>query len=506
MKNIIDSMPSVLIGVDREGRVTHWNHQAARATNIEAEAAFGKLLKDIYPDFQTEMDKMQRAVKLNKPLVEERVARKINNETHFFNITIYPLTANGVQGAVIRIDDVTEFAKKESQLRQIQKMETVGTLAGGLAHDFNNILGGIVGTLTIAKHQLESDGGIDTESMTEFLQMMEECSQRATHMVKQLMTLSRKQDLSFAPVDLNMTIKNVMKLCANSLDKSVTLNPLFHEDPALVKADPTQLEQLLLNFCVNAAHAVTFMRPETDTWGGTLTVSLGNIHADRHFRELHPEAKKMNYWNLSVRDNGVGMDAETSAKIFNPFFTKKEKEKGTGLGLAMAYSIVKQHGGFIHFYSLEGSGTTFNIYFPQLEEDTAAAETAVEEQKVRKGSGLILVVDDEHIMRKIATSILKECGYDVVTAENGKEGLKIFNQRRKEIKAVLLDMAMPELSGKDTYIRLKQIDANVKVLLASGFKNEARVNALLEQGVKDFIQKPYTLKKLAASMYKALNN
>ncbi|MCP4219817.1 MAG: response regulator [bacterium] len=336
--------------------------------------------------------------------------------------------------------------------------------------------------------------------------MMEECSHRATHMVKQLMTLSRKQELAFTPVDLNLTIKSVLKLCGNSLDKSVTLRPVYLETPAMVKADPGQLEQLLLNFCVNAAHAMTFMRPENEPWGGTLGIALESIHADKHFREQHPGAKEKTYWNLSVKDNGVGMDAETSAKIFNPFFTKKEREKGTGLGLPMAYSIIKQHGGFIDFYSLEGIGTTFNIYIPLFEEETAAAEIALEEQKVRKGSGLILVVDDEEIMRKIATSILEECGYEVVTAENGLEGLEIYNQRRKEIKAVLLDMAMPELSGPDTYLRLRETDADVKVLLASGFKREDRVDALLEQGVKGFIQKPYTLKKLADAMDKAMHN
>ncbi len=509
LKNIIDSMPSVLIGVDPEGRVTQWNDEAARLTGVKAEEAFGQLLVDIYPAFQPETDQLPRAIQRRAPLREEKVMRKIDKENRYFNTTIYPLIEDGadaVEGAVIRIDDVTEIEKKEAQLRQIQKMETVGTLAGGLAHDFNNILGGIVGTVALANYKLDQEGDIDNDSLVEFLEMFEECGERGISMVKQLMTLSREQDMEMVAVNLNTVIENIMKLCRGSLHKSVELDPVYHHSPALVNADPNQLEQVLLNFCVNADHAMTFMRPEGDSWGGKLTVSLEFIHTDKHFRAIHPDAKNTDYWNLAVRDNGVGMDEGTAAKIFNPFFTGKEKGKGTGLGLAMAYSIVKQHAGFIDFYSLEGTGTTFNIYFPVLQEDPAAAKGRKKKLEIRKDSGLILVVDDEKIMRKIATSILTECGYEVLTAENGELGVEVFAQRHKELTAVLLDMAMPKLSGTDAYLRMRKLDAGVKVLLASGFKQDDRINALMDQGVNGFIQKPYTLKKLADAMYKTIHD
>ncbi len=504
LTDIIDSMPSVLIGVDGEGCVTHWNAEAVRLTEIQANDAFGHHIADLYPDFKSELESMQTAIVKRIPQRNQKVIRRVGKDTRYSTITIYPLAVEGVEGAVIRIDDVTELANKEAQLRQAQKMETVGTLASGLAHDFNNILGGIIGTLTLARFKLDSEGEIPKDELDDYFSMMEECGERATHMVKQLLTLSREQELEFAPVDLNLTIKQVMKICRSSLHKSIDIKAEFRDHPAMVNADPTQLGQVLLNFCVNADHAMTIMREPDKSWGGTLSVGLERMHADSHFCAIHPEAREIDYWNLSVKDEGVGMDSETASRIFNPFFTRKEKGKGTGLGLAMAYSIVEQHQGFISFFSSEGVGTTFNIYLPLLSHKLipVTRKSASQSAEIPRGEGLVLVVDDELIMRRIARSVLETCGYEVVCVENGKEGVDTFALRYQEIKVVLLDVAMPKLSGNDAFIRMKEIDPNVKVLLASGFKQDARIKEMIQLGVKAFIQKPFTLKKLANAIHK----
>ena len=272
----------------------------------------------------------------------------------YHNISIFPLIANGIKGIVIRVDDITELEKKEQQLRQAQKMEIIGTLAGGLAHDFNNILGGITGSLSLLKFKLQKDTALDHDFMIKYLNIMEEAGRRAADLVKQLLSISSKQEMTLEPVDLDITIEHVMQICRNSFDKCIDLETLFSGTKAMINASPTQIEQVLLNLCVNAAHAMTTMRKEDEPQGGKLTVSLKKIFADKNFCIAHPEAHELEYWALTVQDTGVGMDTKTVAKIFDPFFTTKQKDKGTGLGLAMAYNIVQQHGGFIDVYSGEG--------------------------------------------------------------------------------------------------------------------------------------------------------
>jgi CheY-like chemotaxis protein len=228
------------------------------------------------------------------------------------------------------------------------------------------------------------------------------------------------------------------------------------------------------------------------------------VAADKYFRRLHEEAAERYYWDISVSDTGVGMDPKTLTKIFDPFFTTKTEGRGTGLGLSMVYNIIKQHNGIIDVYSQEGFGATFHIYLPVLE-GPIHEEEIEKKMEIPQGEGLILVVDDEEVMRQTAGSILNECGYSVKMAENGEEAVRVFKKYKNEIKAVLLDMVMPRMSGQQTYIELIKIDKNVKVLLVSGFKQDERVEAILRMGVKGFMQKPYTLAALANKLSQLIN-
>ncbi len=402
------------------------------------------------------------------------------------------------------IRDISEKQKFEEQLIQSQKMESIGILAGGLAHDFNNVLGGIVSTLSLMKFELKQNGIIPSGELNSFVDIMEKSGQRAADMVQQLLTLSRKKETEFLPVDLVHTIGNVKKICDNTLDKSIKIIINNNSESAYVHADPTQIEQILLNLCINAGHAMTIMRSNESEHGGTLNISLELIHADESFIELHPDAKNNDYWMFSVGDTGVGMDTQTIAHIFVPFFTTKEKGVGTGLGLSMVYNLVQQHNGFIDVYSEKGVGTTFNIYLPVFK-GRNTLKNNFKEDHVFRGDGIILIIDDEEIVRKIAGSILTKCGYTVISASGGDEGIRIFSEKHNVIKAVLLDLAMPGMSGDRVYEKLKAIDSSVKVLLASGFRQDDRVDAALSKGINMFIQKPYTLEKLAGAIQSLLN-
>jgi CheY-like chemotaxis protein len=265
------------------------------------------------------------------------------------------------------------------------------------------------------------------------------------------------------------------------------------------------MEQVLLNLCINGIHAMTIMRGE-DVWGGVLTIAIDKVVVDPVFQKRHPEAIGPLYWKVSVSDTGIGMDTKTAAKIFDPFFTTKEQGRGTGLGLAMVYNIVRQVQGFIDVYSEPGHGSTFSVYLPLLVREGISAPAATDPLAICRGEGVVLVVDDDMRVREMAENILEIVGYTVLTAENGKEGVERYQQHQADIKAVLLDMAMPVMSGREAFVEMKKINPDVKVLLASGFRKDDRVEEILGLGIKEFLQKPYTLAGLARAMKKVIDS
>ncbi len=398
------------------------------------------------------------------------------------------------------LQDVSEQKKKEQQLLQAQKMETVGNLAGGLAHDFNNVLNGITGSVSLL--QLKMDKGVLTDELLKsYIDTISKASFRAASVVQQLLSLSKRQKLVLAPVDLNLSLEHVVKIAKNSFDKSVIVRPGYFQEPAMIQGDPGQIEQALLNCCINGAHAMTVMRPNWEEWGGDLLVDIKYVD-----NPLYPDLQKMPYWRVSVQDKGVGMDKETLNQVFDPFFTTKEQNKGTGLGLAMTFSIIKQHRGCIDVYSEPAMGTSFHLYLPVDVGDKKGKNLYRRKKQFvdYRGEGLILVVDDEPVVREMARDILESFGHRVTTAGDGMEGVVLFREDHMAIKAVLLDMAMPGMSGRETYLEMRKIKPDVKVLLSSGFRHDQRVQDILDLGVQNFVQKPYTAEMLVESLISLL--
>lgn len=503
LRNIIESMPSLLISVDNDLNVTHWNSSAAQTTGIPAAEALGKPVFKLLPGakqyerlFEQVLDKRE-PVELSRQLDTARPGA-------VYNVSAFPLVANGVRGMVLRLDDVTEAEQKDAQLRRAQKMETIGNLAGGLAHDFNNILAIIVGTLSLIKHQLNNNQ-LELDSLHQFVDVMDDSAQRASDMVEQLLTLSRKQEMSLAPVDLNLTVKHVIKLCRNSLSKTVTFAFTPYPKKAVTKADPAQLEQVVLNLCINAAHAMTFMRPGERLQGGEVQLSIERIEPDPIVSRELIHGRERPYWLLSVKDSGVGIPPDDLERIFEPFFTTKEHNGGTGLGLSMVYSIIKQHNGHINVYSEPGMGSSFNIYLP-CSDEPVSGPAKPRKDELPAGYGTILVVDDEPVMRQMAQSMLEECNYKVVCAENGYQAVEEFSKNLKNLRLVLLDLVMPGISGLETYRRIAEISDRIPVLMSSGFKKDERVKEALDSGVKDFVAKPYTLQRLGEALRRILHD
>ncbi len=505
-RNLVENINEVIYSVDSTGVFTYISHAITRLGEYTPADLVGKnFLSFIHPD---DLDRItNRFVELSDNIRTPLEYRIMTKSGRFRWVMSYsnPIVVGGefqgVNGIITDIHDrkeaEAERERVQNQLVQAQKMEAVGTLAGGLAHDFNNMLGGIMGSLDLVSIFLKKEELTQGDAIMNYIETALNSSHRAADLTRRLLTLSRKKELNLAPVDVGKSLTNVLNICRGSFPKSVKLDFQTGGGELHIQADATQVEQVLINLCLNASHAMTTMRPEGEKQGGTLRVLGGPYRCDQEFCTLHPEAQPdTNYVRIQVCDTGVGMDTETKKRIFEPFFTTKQKDAGTGLGLAMAYGIIKQHQGFIEVYSEPGSGSTFTIYMPKMGE--AAGEQAVEKKNgIVQGRGLILVVDDEEAILRVAAGMLGQFGYEVLTAKNAALGIDLYRKEHGRISAVILDLSMPGMSGLEAYDRMKEINPGIRALLTSGLMEDEHMARSREKGIRGFVQKPYSAEELS---------
>ncbi len=504
LAGVFNSLPSMLIAVTGQGCVTQWNSAAERYSGIPAGQAIGRDIAEVLPWFFEFRGHFSGVAATHAPS-RFKTAQVCSIGNVYFDVTLMPLDLDHSSDILLRLDDVTELELKNQQLRQAQKMEIVGMLAGGLAHDFNNVLCGITGSLSVLRSKIGMAEAVTAEQTELFLDLMQNAGTRAVNLVKQLLSLSRKKECLVVHFDLNRAIRQAVDLCHNTFEKCVEIRLQLQEKKAMLSADPTQIEQVILNLLVNAYHAMTIMRPQGQQPHGVLSVWLGRPGPDESF--LPPDAlvNAGGFWKLSVSDTGIGMENAVQEKIFDPFFTTKKADHGTGLGLAMVAAIVKQHGGFINVVSEAGAGTTFNVYLPAADKEAPAPALQSVEYTPR-GEGLVLIADDELIARQVLKMILESCGYGVLSAEDGQQALELFRANRDEVKAVLLDLIMPRLSSKDTYLAIREIDPRVPVIIISGVVDDKRIDELFGLGIRGFLEKPLTINRVGLMVHKALKD
>jgi nitrogen-specific signal transduction histidine kinase/CheY-like chemotaxis protein len=394
------------------------------------------------------------------------------------------------------VQDIDECKKAEEernrlqqQLFQAQKMEALGTLAGGIAHDFNNLLSVMLGFASLARQRLSSD-----DPLQDSMGMIEQSAQRAAELTRQLLGFARPERQQVKPVCVDDVLERVRRMVGRTFDRKIAIVVQKESAPLWVNAEPSYLEQALLNMCINARDAM----PD----GGTLTLAAGRASSGEGSTGAAGGGAAGQLVRIAVQDTGAGIAPETLPRVFEPFFTTKEPGRGTGLGLAMVYGFVKNHDGFVHVESEPGHGARFIVSLPLIPAP-APQRQMVGLENIQPGRGTVLVVDDEPLVRAFAEAGLKGLGYQVLVAENGMQALQMFEQRGTEIDCVLLDLIMPELSGLETFRRLREADPKLRVVFASGYSTGEILRDAPDARAAGFIGKPYTLEGLSQALRKA---
>ncbi|MCM0081438.1 PAS domain S-box protein [Geomonas sp. Red32] len=385
-------------------------------------------------------------------------------------------------------EDVTERKRLEEQLRQAQKMEAIGKLAGGVAHDFNNMLMVIFGYANIVQMKMADDDPLK-ENMDKLLS----AADRAATLTRSLLAFSRKEPMVLRPLNFNEVVRKVEKFLSRIIGEDVTVCTEFREDPLPVNADGGQIEQVLMNLATNARDAMPT--------GGTLTISTEGVELSSD----ETEGKGGRYVVISVSDNGIGMDSETAERIFDPFFTTKEAGKGTGLGLSIVYGIVKQHDGFITVNSEPGRGTTFRIHLPRLTAGEESAEESAAAASAPEGSETVLLAEDDAEVRRLAVSVLTQFGYQVIEAWDGVEAVNLFREHQEKIALVMLDLIMPRMGGKEAFAEIRTMSREVPVLFVSGYPRDVvQRSGMIEENF-DLLMKPITPQGLLVKIRELLD-
>jgi nitrogen fixation negative regulator NifL len=415
----------------------------------------------------------------------ETIQRTKSGHLRNVHVTVMTFKLHGKLLIYTIFRDITERKKAaverkdlEAQLLQMQKMDSLGTLAGGIAHDFNNILSIVLGYSTLLERQKNN-----AERFSESIVAINQAVQRGANLVRQILTFARKTETAFEAADVNRIVKELLSMLMQTFPKIITFSQSLEEDLPLINADHSQLHQALLNLCVNARDAM----PK----GGVLSLSTQRVAGDE-VRQRFSEATEERYMRVTVTDSGTGMSESVKKRVFEPFFTTKEQSKGTGLGLAVVYGVVQTHHGFIDVATEMGKGTSFHVYLPipSVWSEHLEVEKRMEEV-VPHGTEAILLVEDEELLLSMMEVLLEQNGYRVFTASDGKEAIAMYELHKNEIKLVLTDLGLPRLSGIEEFMRLKEIDPELKVILASGFFDPELKADLLKAGARAFIQKPY---------------
>ena len=487
MQKLINASPYAVISINSNNLITTWNLSAEKILGVPFTSAFGENIYTLLPLFNKYKDIINEIMILKKTIYLNDEKIFVGEEDFIVaNLTLYPVTAEQ-NGVVIHIEDMSALKKLESSLLQAQKMESLGLLTSHIVHDFNNLLSGIMGYASLLEKKTADDPKIK-----KYVSTIINSSERASTLISQLLNFSSKKLTEKEIININDLIKESLDFLSMNL-KAIHFDIQLYPSQILLQADKTKISQTLINLIINAKDAVeTSSRPTI-----TIKTSLTDISNQKNLLDGQ-------YALIQVSDNGSGISRENLNKIFEPFFTTKGQGRGTGQGLAIVQEIIKDYNGRIEVESEIGRGTTFTILLPVLEKESC--QTIVEEKRepAAKLEGLVLLIDDEEVVREIGSDMLKTMGVKCLTAGNGTEGIEMFKKNSAEIKLVILDIEMPGISGEKVFHILKAINPEVKILIASGYGKEYLETTIFKSKISHFLPKPFKIEQLSYQVNRLL--
>ena len=490
LRTLLDSIPDAIFFKDRAGKYLGCNPAFAANIGLDENEIVGRTMREIFP---AEVADRMRCE--DEQVYASGKDLRIEKESEHFieELLLHPMRndAGAIVGLLGISRDITERRQIEEQLRQVGKMEGIGRLAGGVAHDFNNLLTIILGNVSLLRSLFRN-----TDDAAELLVDCEQAAQRASELTNQLLGFARRKPLAMQPLDLNRRVEETAQLLRRTIDPSIRIHVQPQSNLWPIAGDASHVGQVLMNLCLNARDAL-------GADGGRIHIETRNVVLDEPDIRDNVEARAGEFVRMTVTDDGPGISAAVMARIFEPFFTTKPLGKGTGLGLAVVFGIVKQHNGWIDCHSEAGNGTRFDIYLPRSLEE-AAEQTGDVLASPRKGNETILLVDDEPMIRELGRSTLERQGYRILQAEDGSIAIDVYRRHADEIDLIVLDLTMPNLSGRETFRRLREINPHVGVLLSSGYTTDEFEPGELD-GILGFIAKPYRVQDLAAAVRTALD-
>lgn len=491
---LLDVTQDAIIVCNLDDKIRLWNASAERLYGWTSKEVIGKIAAELLFDIVPIQYKNAQKILIKKQAWQGEFQQHTKNKEIIIVESRWKLLLDpqGEPKSILIVNtDITEKKQLSAQFLRSQRLESIGTLAGGIAHDLNNVLAPILMAVQLLKMKLTDPQG------QKLLSTMESSAKRGADIVKQVLTFARGVEGDRGEIQIKHLIREIYQMVRETFPKSIEIKVNTPSDLWLIHGDTTQLQQVLLNLCVNARDAMVK--------GGSLTITAQNTVIDAQCAKMYPQAEEGPYLLLSVADTGIGISPNTVSKIFEPFFTTKPVGKGTGLGLSTSLGIVKSHGGFITVDSQEGKGTCFNVYLPaQVKTENKTPEINIEELPLGEGK-LILLVDDEAAIRDISKQTLETYGYRVLVSADGSEALALYVQQSEAIEAVILDMKMPVVDGNVTLRGLRKINPAVKVIAVSGMNPDGQVENSDGVEAQFFLVKPYTANQLLKTLAEMLS-